>query len=357
MDQTLIVYRARCTTAAPSYSHNHILLENSLTVCRYFPPKLLPRFGSFQDGGLQYNNPVRPGIREGLRIWKGASFDVVLSIGTGFQNEKTSPIIPNFRNIFKDGFLLRLYRASMSSLSMDGQRNWEDHWHGLPDDVKGRHFRLNLPLSHKEPKLDDVDAMNSLEDDVQSYLGDIQGLSRALMAASFFFELDEKMVFDGGVWKCRGSILCRSPDSQALTKRITAEYPLARFVLGKGIYLGLLLEEDICNNCGRFQKTVAFDIQHHSEIIDLRLDFNRLLRSSISAFPRHMNWFEEQQLMQASFGRPDHKEIDCAKSSYQCSCRAQRRSLPMLISDSPKRSSSSQASKRRSKRRKTSTNS
>ncbi|MDA4133195.1 MAG: hypothetical protein OK454_08755, partial [Thaumarchaeota archaeon] len=123
----------------------------------YFKPKYLPAYGTFQDGGLKYNNPVRPGLREVRRIWEDADCDLVLSIGTGFEQKLTSPVASNVRNLFQDGAIARLYRASMESLSLNGQMSWEDHWFGLEEESKKRQFRLNLPLAGKEPKIDEVD--------------------------------------------------------------------------------------------------------------------------------------------------------------------------------------------------------
>ncbi|KFY32250.1 hypothetical protein V493_00383 [Pseudogymnoascus sp. VKM F-4281 (FW-2241)] len=47
-DEVLLWEALRCTTAAPWY----------------YKTKFLPAFGTFQDGGLQNNNPLRPGRRE-----------------------------------------------------------------------------------------------------------------------------------------------------------------------------------------------------------------------------------------------------------------------------------------------------
>ena len=94
---------------------------------------------------------------------------MVLSIGTGFEQKLISPIASNIRNLFHDGPLPRLYRASMESLSLNGQNSWDDHWHGLDDKVKMRHFRLNLPLRGKELAIDNVSQMLNLENQVYHY--------------------------------------------------------------------------------------------------------------------------------------------------------------------------------------------
>jgi hypothetical protein len=81
----------------------------------------LESFGTFQDGGLKNNNPVRPGLFQARRIWGDTGCDLVLSIGTGFQQKLLSPVASNVRNLLQDGALARVYRASMQSLSLNGQ--------------------------------------------------------------------------------------------------------------------------------------------------------------------------------------------------------------------------------------------
>ncbi|KFY31444.1 hypothetical protein V493_01100, partial [Pseudogymnoascus sp. VKM F-4281 (FW-2241)] len=112
--EILIWEAARCTTAAPTI----------------FKPMRLRSYGTFQDGGLRNNNPVRPGRRLASQIRKDGDCDIVLSIGNGFERKPLSPVASNFRNLFLDGALARLYRASMESLSLNGQNSWDDHWHG-----------------------------------------------------------------------------------------------------------------------------------------------------------------------------------------------------------------------------------
>ncbi|KAH6699888.1 acyl transferase/acyl hydrolase/lysophospholipase, partial [Leptodontidium sp. MPI-SDFR-AT-0119] len=171
-DKMLLWEAARCTTAALTY----------------FTPKYLESF----------------------------SCDLVLSIGTGYQQKLLSPVASNVRNLLQDGALARIYRASMQSLSLNGQLSWEDHWHSLDEEEKKRHFRLNLPLIGQEPRIDDVDKMQYLRDQIYHHLGDIEGITRAFKVASFFFELNGPLVFEGGQYTCHGSILSRSPDSRAL---------------------------------------------------------------------------------------------------------------------------------------------
>jgi hypothetical protein len=293
---------------------------------------------------------VRPGLREVQRIWKDGECDIVLSIGTGFKEQLTSPKAPNVRNLFQDGAVARLYRASMSSLSLDGGNSWKDHWHGLEEDTKGQHFRLDLPLKGNEPHIDDVDQMPSLQDQVRHNLGDLNGLARAFKAVSFFFELDEPPVHAGNTYRCRGSILSRSPDSRALLQNLVTTYPYSQFVTNSETSLGSLSINDICQGCGRFQKTVTFSVRHPSDVVDLHLVLNRLFRRSISGFPHPIEWFEDRQMLNAQFGRADHKGVQTLSES-DCGC-SQRRcvvdSTPRLTS---KKRTHLLQSLRRSKRR------
>jgi hypothetical protein len=291
---------------------------------RYFKPKFLPSYGTFQDGGLKYNNPVRPGLREVRRIWPDGDCDIVLSIGTGFEQKLLSPVASNVRNLLQDGALARLYRASMESLSLNGQISWEDHWLGLDEDVKKQHYRLNLPLSEKEPNIDSVDKMQYLYDQVQHHLGDIKGISRAFMAVSFFFELDGPLVRDGRGFRCRGSILSRSPDSRDLVQNLTARFPYAQFYVQE-TPLGFISLKDICEDCGRFQKAVDFHVRHPSDRVNISLAFNRLYRASISAFPKAVEWFVDRQKLNARFGQADHRSRIRPPGDASCSCELERR--------------------------------
>jgi hypothetical protein len=296
-----------------------------MTRPRFFKPKHLKPFGTLQDGALKYNNPVRPGIREvQQRVWKDGECDIVLSLGTGYKKQVISPMAPKFRNVLQDGAFARLYRASMSSLSLSGENSWSDHWHGLHEKTKARHFRLDLPLTDREPSLDAVDKMQELQELVRRDSGGLKDLSRALKAASFFFELDQPLARKGSSYTCTGSILCRSPNSQALVHNLALEYPYAQFVTTTEASLGVLSPEDLCSSCGRFQKAVSFEVRHPSEVIDLHLVFNKLFRSCISGFPHPMEWFEKKQMIHAEFGRP----VQISSTSRgSCAC-LQRRITP-----------------------------
>lgn len=275
-------------------------------------------------------------MRAVRRIWKDRNCDIVLSIGTGFEQKLMSPVASNVRNLLQDGALARLYRASMNSLSLNGQMSWEDHWFGLGDEAKKRQFRLNLPLAGKEPQIDDVDQMPHLYEQIHHHLGDMKGIARALKAVSFFFELDEPLVKDGGRYRCRGSILSRSPDAPHLMQNLESCFPSAQFVV-KDAAVGFLSSNDICTLCGRFQKAVVFFVHHPSDLVDMYIVLNRLYRQSISFFPGTMQCFEDLQKIRAKFGQPDHRSRIEPSRDSSCRCALQRFWKPAAITESKKR--------------------
>jgi hypothetical protein len=212
----------------------------------------------------------------------------------------------------------------MESLSLNGQISWEDHWLGLDEDVKKQQYRLNLPLSEKEPKIDSVDKMQYLYDQVQHHLGDVNGIARTFKAVSFFFELDGPLARDGRGYRCRGSILSRSPDSRDLVQNLGTTFPYAQFYVQE-TSLGFLGPNDVCDLCGRFRKAVEFYVRHPSDRVNLCLAFNRLFRRSISAFPKPVEWFVERQKLNARFGQPDHRSRIEPSREPSCSCELNRR--------------------------------
>jgi hypothetical protein len=211
----------------------------------------------------------------------------------------------------------------MESLSLNGQNSWDDHWHGLDEETKTNHFRLNLPLEGKEPGIDDIDSMDSLYQKTMCHQGDMFEIVRAFKAVTLFFELDRCLVEDGPFYICYGSILCRSPDAPRFIQLLTSDYPYAQF-FNHGTSLGYISKKDICKLCGRYTKLVAFRVRHSSDQADINLRFNRLYHRRISAFPKPIDWFIEKQKLNAKFGQPNHKSTAGPRQS-DCSCQLQRK--------------------------------
>lgn len=194
----------------------------SLMIDRYFKANTT-MIGTFQDGGLQHNNPINIARWEMKTIWpEKNNADLIVSIGTG--SCVTRPVdSTRERAIFLARFLKhmfqlvwnpaieRLYNNAMET--MDGERAHEKFANDLPSPASERYCRLNLFLPDSEPPLDDPSQMGYLKE--RAYVNDRERVKtfntilELAFASLFYFELDSLPTWSGREWKCSGRILCR----------------------------------------------------------------------------------------------------------------------------------------------------
>jgi hypothetical protein len=186
---------------------------------------------------------------------------------------------------------------------------------------KHKYFRINIALD-KEPLLDDVSKIPEMEHLARSFLKtyDLSSINQALFAASFFFELNKKSFTSSQSCRCYGFILCRSPNTGALIRRILAEYPAAYFMTEDGTSLGSINDCALCVTCGLYCQDVVFDVCHLNHSMSIFLKFNRLSQHRISGFPEAMSQFSRRQLLDAEFGRPDHR-VKIHATTGGCMCK------------------------------------
>jgi hypothetical protein len=130
----------------------------------------------------------------------------------------------------------------------------------LDGDSKIDYFRLNVPLK-REPELDDIFQMPNLHEEARLYanfLDNDSEIARAVWITSFVFELDKPVKYLREVYQCRGSILCRSPNTRALTEFLFKKFPNATFLFSSDVVLGRLQDSDGCETCGYYRKIVQF---------------------------------------------------------------------------------------------------
>lgn len=277
-----------------------------LIVASLFKPASIAALGSFQDGGLRHNNPTDLALWESSKIWPSTTIDVLLSLGTGKEDSLRSPQAPKFRNVLNDGFIPRLCRSFMSSL--DGERAWRDLANRLDDNSKSDYFRLNVPFSGEEPRLDDVERVEELRRSVHLQPDgprDRTGIAFALLVTSFFLELDTIPKFEEGRYFCQGYIRCRN-NPRSVIRSLNKLYGTHLEFTTSTVSLGLLSVNDVCGTCQLYQRRVRFYVRHLEETINMYLKANNLERRKLSGFPHDMAWFVSQQRLSMPFGNADH---------------------------------------------------
>lgn len=259
-----------------------------------FPPITLP-IGTLQDGGTrEHNNPTRLAMWEARQVWPASTMlDVVLSLGTGSGAACDSPQALAYRNNLKDGSIRRSIRSYMHGI--DGEVQSRDTVNSLDSDTKTGWFRLNI-LS--QARLDDVEALPVLRESVKSKSCDgdpeIEALRRALLASSFFFELNRSPDLDKhGFLCCTGRLRIRGAAKNILDILHQLSKTTCRFLKGRHL-LGDLDPTGICVKCGLFSMPVNFKVRHANEKITIMLQLDEC-EQRISGFPQCIAWFVQQQ--------------------------------------------------------------
>ncbi|KAI8626808.1 hypothetical protein F5Y19DRAFT_466119 [Xylariaceae sp. FL1651] len=220
---------ARATAAAPLY----------------FKPFIQPKTNiAYTDGGIHYNCPALIADSERTLLWedtRGMLPDILLSLGTGlhanaskpqsFQlnpheiSEKRLPKAPTNRGAVSG---LR-YMARIAHNILDSRTNCEEIWHNYharavpPSNVyraedRRRNMRINVELPGEWPKLDKVNAVESMESHVAKVVrerddirADIQEVADRLISSCFYFERYGPVYRNrvNGGYSCQGIIRCR----------------------------------------------------------------------------------------------------------------------------------------------------
>ena len=291
--------------------------ESLLTCPSLFETIEIPNVGSFQDGGLKRNNPVRLALWESRLIWPLiARPDFVLSLGTG-TDICPQPTAPSFRHIWRDGFVPRTYRW------LRGIIDGEDEWRNIINDIDKKHrdsfMRLNISLPNGATAMDDLNQVENLSQEVLLQFqtrGDDLKAATNLLLSRLFFELDTLPAFTGhGLYRCQGTIRCRLSGFALVqaAKALGLEY--VSFVLNGETLASTDLQGHVCKACHRFSVPLDFYVRHLDQVLTLSIRTNGSERD-LSAFPQCIEWFIEQQSLRSQFGSADHG------SPYKLKCNA-----------------------------------
>ncbi len=174
------------------------------------------------------------------------------------------------------------------------------------------YIRLNSVLLSDESAIDNTDRMDELRESVhvsQMYR-DCAKTLYALLIFAFYFELASvpKRLREGQ-YHCRDTIRCRLSGNSVVKLLARCGIFNLEFITdveNLGHYGGNL---DLCLLCHRYQKKVDFLIRHSTELVTIYAKSVTQGRRKISAFPQTMQWFENQQRLDASFGTAFHRNL------------------------------------------------
>ena len=256
-----------------------------------------------------HNNPIDLALWESRHINPAsAKPDLVVSLGTGLQKETASYIMPRYRNIFMDGFIVRIYRT-FRKVVLGSEATWKKLMNSLDEATRKRCFRLNVPLSGSMA-VDNVDRLPEMRDIVHqsNIVRECEQVAYALAISSFYFEL-ATVRFVRGRYHCLGAIRSRL-SGPAMTALLERTQPSDLVFVTAARTLGPIhWAHDVCADCHRFHKRVEFSVQDQAEQVSITAQSSKGVGKAISAFPQSMLWFRTQQNLDAVFGTADHADV------------------------------------------------
>ena len=276
---------------------------------RFFKPKALSHLGTFQDGGLHHNNPIRIAIWESRFLWpQRGDPDFALSLGTGANatsvaKGKRAPYSP-----VKDRFVSRIFKTFMQS--MDGEKAWHDTINTISRSSKTRLHRLNLPIEDQYLTIDDVSNLSLLRKSANEFFlaGDhLKGIVDSIMASMFYFELERlpEHTPDGIV--CEGNILCRMDLSNLGRRNLYCQLlDQCAFFVVNGQPVKAVEEMPKC--VPPFSRRVTIRLSSPSDSICISIRHMRMCAHAISGLPRTLEEHMRLQVIEAPFGRRDHTQ-------------------------------------------------
>lgn len=263
--------------------------------------------GSFQDGGLYYNNPFNIALWETKYIWPDKIVDFALSIGTGTTDHDSHAFSADSHSPVKDRFLSRLYKTFMKSL--DGEKAWREIFNSLTERERGRYHRLNLPIQGKEPTLDDVTFIDALKEQARSWISVNERFLPALdsmYASMFYFELAEFPSYRDNSYHCIGDIYCRinmtSQGRRHLYERLDST---SSYFLVSGHPTRCVDHIPTYSSVPPFRKQIHLTVEALDENIGITLLGLTSSPRSISGMPQTVAELVRMQQLRSPFGRAD----------------------------------------------------
>ncbi|KAJ2977353.1 hypothetical protein NQ176_g4420 [Zarea fungicola] len=284
----------RCCTAAPYY----------------FTPHHIAGTGTFQYGGLAFNNPAAIALKEAGALYPTSTEpSIIVSLGTGSSGEKRST---NGASLWHGLFPARLFRAFWRQ--SDCAAAWDQLLSHQKLDKRGDFFRFDIRFGEDQPALDDVGSMREVarmacESALAS--AEMSRLAKYLRAALFFLELDVgfPLIMRCGTYHCTGKLKCRlRAGSEELHVFLTQlHHSTAIFKCQGQTLLTMSSGREGSFDMTQFEKEVALEVPSLQHAFAITLD-EESTSSSISGSPFTLDRLQKQQHLYAPFGTAYHRK-------------------------------------------------
>lgn len=242
---------------------------------------------------------------------------LVVSLGTGSRRADDMPRMSHSRGILRDGFIPRLFRAFMLSMSStDGHKFRSRRRVGC----KEQYFRFDIEFQGAEPGLADTTKMQELKAAARAAIygsKELDRLARCVVAELFIFELESEPWKENGHYICVGHILCRLRANGTALKALLDQLIKGSakfFIQSQGYPISGMIQDGSClDRAGNFRLRVAFEIPNRKNDIFIRLQEESSEPYSISGSPFTIDRLVAALQLDACFGRADHvkrKRVD-----------------------------------------------
>ncbi|OCL03051.1 FabD/lysophospholipase-like protein [Glonium stellatum] len=272
---------ASCTSAAPWF----------------FKPKVVENLGTFQDGGLQHNNPSKIADWECRFLWPNMDQpDFALSLGTG--TSLTSPYKEGPQSPVKDRFIPRLFRAFIKFINT------------IPVNSRKRYYRLNVFFYGAEPDINDVSSLDYLKQLAQKLITSSKqaALVRdSIYASMFCFEFDNMPQYIDGVFQCHRSIFCRLPLDRRGKENLYCDLiqnSACFLVYGRPVACAVSVPKGVPS----YRCRIHFNADSMNEKVYISIRGVTSRPQVISGLPKTLRELVDAQGLDIPFGCIDHRE-------------------------------------------------
>ncbi|KAF5845605.1 hypothetical protein GGP41_009361 [Bipolaris sorokiniana] len=291
---------AACTSAAPFF----------------FKSKDVDHLDTFQDGGLQHNNPALLASWECAVLWpdKCQMFDTdkshldhLISLGTGTSSTEKHQVGPHSPK--RDRFMRRLLGNFMRQ--MDGEEQWKTFVRCVSSEIRPRCHRLNLSFPGTEPALDDIAVIQDLKQEVSKLVEinpHIGKINDTMIASVFYFEVDSLTPLEGGSYQCCGTIFCRlTLDSLArrnLYKTLLESYSF--FIIGGQSFP---CAQSVPRGAPIYRKSASLIVKSLEDKLSIAITGITSEPTMISGMPTRLSSMIKAQGLYVPFGCIDNRDV------------------------------------------------